>query len=134
MFKTAYGERERHITPAGERIETRYGYNKKGELEATGTEDVYEKIQECAEETKIENILKRLTAGDTSVLRPDGIYEDVSMVPKDYNSQVAMIKEANEAVLKMQAATEEAAQAVAKLEDAAQAAPQQAEQKGEGEA
>lgn len=132
MFKTAYSGRERYITPSGDRIETRYGYNKKGELEATGTEDIYEKIQECAEETKIENILKRLTAGDTTVLRPDGIYEDVSMVPRDYNSQVAMIREANEAVLRMQAATEEAAQAVAKLEDAAQTAPK-AKQKGESE-
>lgn len=94
MFKTAYSEHERRFTPHGDHLEKEYGYNKRGELEETGVVDVYEKIQECAEETKIINILKRMTAGDTTMLRPDGIYEDISNIPRDFNSQMEMMRQA----------------------------------------
>lgn len=101
MFKTAYSPVERHFIPHGEHLEKEYGYNKKGELEETGVVDVYEKIQECAEETKIINILKRVTAGDSSMLRPDGIYEDVSEFPKDFNGQMQLMRNAKQTLDEM---------------------------------
>lgn len=111
MFKTAYQAQERSFIPHGDHLEKEYGYNKKGELEVTGHIDVYEKIQECAEETKIINILKRMTAGDTTMLRPDGIYEDISNIPRDFNSQMAMMREAKSTMddlAESQTGTEEA--------------------------
>lgn len=86
-FKTAYGEREHYCTPTGDGIEPVYAYeiNKYGqkELVQVGETNLYEKIQESLEETKIENILRRVVAGDTTVLRPDGIYADISTAPKN---------------------------------------------------
>lgn len=102
MFKTAYTPVERHFIPHGEHLEKEYGYNKHGELEETGMVDVYDKIQECAEETKIINILKRMTAGDTTMLRPDGIYEDISNIPRDFNSQMQAMREAKATLDSMQ--------------------------------
>lgn len=87
IFKTAYGERERQYVPTGDGIEPVYAYeiNKYGqkELVQVGETNLYEKIQESLEETKIENILKRVVAGDTTILRPDGIYADISEAPKN---------------------------------------------------
>lgn len=87
IFKTAYGEREHYYVPTGDGIEPVYGYeiNKYGqkELVKIGETNLYEKIQESLEETKIENILRRVVAGDTTVLRPDGIYADISNAPKN---------------------------------------------------
>ena len=87
IFKTAYGEREHYFIPTGNGIEPVYGYeiNKYGqkELVQIGETNLYEKIQESLEETKIENILKRVVAGDTTILRPDGIYADISEAPKN---------------------------------------------------
>ena len=87
-FKTAYGERtEEYITPSGTGIEDQYGYeiNSYGQKEFVkiGEINLYEKIQESLEETKIENILARVAMGDNSVMRPDGIYADVSESPKN---------------------------------------------------
>lgn len=86
-FKTAYGERERYYTPTGDGIEEIYGYeiNKYGQkvLVKQGEYSLYDKIQESLEETKIENILQRVAMGDTSVMRPDGIYADISNFPKN---------------------------------------------------
>lgn len=86
-FKTAYSERERYFTPTGDGIEEIYGYeiNKYGQkvLVKQGEYSLYDKIQESLEETKIENILQRVAMGDNSVMRPDGIYADVSEVPKN---------------------------------------------------
>lgn len=51
-------------------------------LKITGRENIYEKIQECLEPTKIENIIRRFEEGDRSALgRPDGIYTDISDMP-----------------------------------------------------
>lgn len=87
IFKTAYGERERHFIPTGDGIEEIWEYeiNKYGQkvLVKTGEYSLYDQIQESLEETKIENILKRVAAGDTSVMRPDGIYADISETPKN---------------------------------------------------
>ena len=86
-FISAYSEKKSFETPAGREERETYGYkvNKAGvkELVVTGMENVYDKIQEYLEETKIENVLARVIAGDTSMLRPDGIYSDVSKMPKN---------------------------------------------------
>ena len=51
-------------------------------LKVVGRENIYEKIQECLEPTKIENIIRRFKEGDRSALgRPDGIYTDISDMP-----------------------------------------------------
>lgn len=87
MFKTAYSEKERVNTSSGNRIQNEYQYekNKKGEkiLVKSGETDLYAKIQESHEETKIENVLKRVVAGDNTVLRPDGIYMDTTEIPNN---------------------------------------------------
>lgn len=90
MFNSAYSHKpleERLSTPCGNEIEIRYGYevDKKGlkVLVENGTENVYDKIQTYLEETKIENVIQRVIAGDESVLRPDAIYADISEHPKD---------------------------------------------------
>lgn len=86
-FLTAYGERKSVTTPTGDKFENEYGYeiNKNGQkiLTITGETNVYEKIQEQLEETKIENVLQRVVAGDTTVLRPDGIYQDITEMPNN---------------------------------------------------
>ena len=51
-------------------------------LKIVGRENIYEKIQECLEPTKIENIIRRFKEGDRSALgHPDGIYTDISDMP-----------------------------------------------------
>lgn len=86
-FITAYGQRKTCHTPSGDKFEFTYGYevNKAGSkiLTITGETDVYEAIQENLEETKIENILKRVAMGDTTVFRPDAIYADLTETPKN---------------------------------------------------
>lgn len=86
-FKTAYGERETTFITSGSRYQDTYGYeiNKYGqkELVKTGETDLYALIQESLEETKIENILKRVAMGDDTVMRPDGIYADLTEAPKN---------------------------------------------------
>lgn len=86
-FKTAYGEREHYYVPSGDGMEEIWGYeiNKYGQKVITkqGEYSLYDKIQESLEETKIENILQRVAAGDNSVMRPEGIYADVTEVPKN---------------------------------------------------
>ena len=86
-FKTPYGERERYYTEPGNPIQPIYGYeiNKYGlkELVQIGETNIYEIIQESLEETKIENILNRVAMGDNTVMRPDGMYADVSEIPKN---------------------------------------------------
>lgn len=91
-FLTAYDGIQRTIpSPSGEKLEPKYEYKETKDegkkLIITGETDVYAKIQEHLEDTKIENILKRASAGDNSVFRPDGIYEDFADVPKDFISQ-----------------------------------------------
>lgn len=89
-FYSAYDLPEKEnisYSPSGEENENTYAYevDKKGlkQLVKTGETNVYEKIQAYAEETKIENIIQRVIAGDETVLRPNNIYADVSQHPKD---------------------------------------------------
>lgn len=51
-------------------------------LKIVGRENIYEKIQECLEPTKIENIIRRFKEGDTTALgHESGIYADISDMP-----------------------------------------------------
>lgn len=86
-FKTAYSERKRHFIEPGDGIMEQWGYevDKFGRkvLVKTGETDLYAKIQESLEETKIENILKRASIGDMTDFRPDGIYADLTELPNN---------------------------------------------------
>lgn len=86
-FRTAYSGQKRTTCPAGKETKETYNYeiNDKGqkELKSSGTINVYEEIQEQHEETKIENVLKRVAAGNMSDFRPDGIYQDITDVPNN---------------------------------------------------
>lgn len=98
MFITAYSEERRNKkkTPGGAETEPTYSYevDKKGlkVLKQTGTKNVYEAIQEYLEETKIENVIQRVVAGDTSVLRPDAIYQDITNMPTNMIEAMNQIK------------------------------------------
>lgn len=98
MIISAYSNERRNTntTPTGTELETTYGYDidKKGLkiLKENGTKNVYEKIQEYLEETKIENVIQKVIAGDTSVLRPDAIYEDISEYPNNLMDAMNQIK------------------------------------------
>ena len=87
LFKTPYEKHERGIISSGNRYQDEYSYtkNKKGStvLEKSGETDLYAKIQESLEETQIENIIRRVTAGDESMLRPQGIYTDCTQLPSN---------------------------------------------------
>lgn len=54
-------------------------------LEETGEIDLYEKIQESLEETKIENIVRRAVGGDAQALNVmHGVYADVTDAPRTF--------------------------------------------------
>lgn len=86
-FKKPYDKRERHFVDSGRPVADKYQHeiNKHGMkvLVKTGTTDVYQKIQEAYEETKIENIIARVTAGDTSMLRANGQWIDTTELPNN---------------------------------------------------
>lgn len=86
-FRSAYSGQERKRTEPGRMMQDNYGYeiDKYGRkiLVKQGETNLYEIIQESLEETKIENILKRVAMGDTSVMRPDGIYADMTQAPSN---------------------------------------------------
>lgn len=86
-FRTAYSERNRVHCESGSMYQDEFGYeiDKFGRkvLVKTGETNLYAKIQASLEETKIENILKRVVAGDDSMLRPDGIYADLTELPSN---------------------------------------------------
>lgn len=100
-FLTAYDRTAQVITPtpSGEEEEPVYSYVKRNNsevkvLEKTGTTNVWEKIQEQLEDTKIENILKRAAAGDNTMFRPDGIYEDCTQYPDNIHDQTKLMETA----------------------------------------
>lgn len=98
-FKTAYAERPQYITPSGEMEIPIYEHriNKYGEkrLEQTGTKNIYNEIQTYLEESKIENAINRVIAGDVNALRPDGNYIDCTTMPKNLMEAQSMIQEMN---------------------------------------
>lgn len=87
IFKKPYEGHTKEHCPTGQPIENIYSYEidsyGRKILKKTGETNLYEKIQASLEETKIENILARATAGDTSMLRPDGIYADLTEMPNN---------------------------------------------------
>lgn len=87
LFRTAYGGRERKTIPTGTGIENEYSYvvDNYGRrvIEKTGERNLYEEIQLHHEETKIENILNRALAGDTSGLAANGTYMDTTLMPNN---------------------------------------------------
>lgn len=90
LFKTAYNYADfnkKGQSPTGKGTRETWGYQidtyGRKVLKITGEEDVYAKIQENLEATKIENVLKRATLGDTSALRPDGLYIDTTEMPNN---------------------------------------------------
>lgn len=86
-FRTAYSGQKRTTCPTGKETKKTYAYeiNEKGqkELKVNGMQNVYEEIQAELEETKIENILKRVASGDMSDFRPTGIYQDITEIPNN---------------------------------------------------
>lgn len=84
-YRTAYSGQVRKNCPTGDPIKPIYehvidDFGRKI-LKKTGETNLFDEIQSYLEDTKIENILARCTAGDTSMLRPDGVYADVSEMP-----------------------------------------------------
>lgn len=98
-FKTAYAERPEYYTPNGETEVPVYEHkiNKYGEkhLQQTGSKNIYEEIQTYLEESKIENAINRVIAGDVSALRPDGNYIDCTQMPKNLMEAQSMIQDMN---------------------------------------
>lgn len=100
-FKTPYTNYDRTISKAGNRMRDEYEYDidrKSGTkiLVKKGETDIYEEIQQYAEDVKIENILKRVALGDMSDFRPDGIYADVTDIPTNLiEAQAHMVKVEN---------------------------------------
>ena len=95
-FRTPFEEKhKRYFSPSGEKEVTVYTHhiNKHGNKEfvENGTENIYEKIQAQAEESKIETLINRVIAGDVSALRPDGQYLDCTQMPKTLAEAQTMI-------------------------------------------
>ncbi|UPW41184.1 internal scaffolding protein [Sigmofec virus UA08Rod_5306] len=91
----------RQAAPAGEKQEPVYEmdvdlYGHKFLVE-TGKTNIYERIQESLEETKIENIIRRALGGDEEALRVmHGTYTDVTNAPKSLAEMQQLIIKANQ--------------------------------------
>lgn len=87
IFRTAYTGRERNTTETGRPMADLYEHqiDNKGVklLVKVGETNLYEKIQSHIEETNISNIIARVTQGDTSMLRANGVYADLTALPKN---------------------------------------------------
>lgn len=110
-FKTAWDRGETTITPAGDPIAPVYDYRidkKTGRkiLEKVGETNLYEKIQASLESSKLENIIKRATQGDLSVLEQmNGQYIDISELPTNLIDMQNMIYKAKGEFEKLDAET-----------------------------
>lgn len=93
-FRTAYnydnfkGLPFSYKTESGSPMKNEYSYKRdnfgRKVLEKSGETNLYELIQLSLEETKIENILARCAAGDTSMLHPTGgQYLDTTEMPNN---------------------------------------------------
>lgn len=78
---------ERIPSPAGSKFLTTYTItteNGREELEPTGKNNIYDMIQADLEDSKIENVIKKVMMGDLSVLRQsEPQYIDASTMPND---------------------------------------------------
>lgn len=99
-FRTAYDKEQPEIyTPSGTFTIPTYEHhiNKYGvkEFRETGEKNIYDEIQAEAEDSKIENLINRVIAGDVSALRPGGQYIDCTKMPKTMAEAQTMIQEMN---------------------------------------
>ena len=88
QFRTAYGERVRMYQPTGSKIitEHRLVMDKEGidHLVRDNKINAYERIQASAEQSDINNIIRRAKAGDPTALNQvHGEYMNVIGAPKD---------------------------------------------------
>ena len=100
-FASILTKRPRFTTDPGSREANDYEIqiDKKGHkvLKQVGTHDIYEEIQSYYEETKIENIIARASAGDMNALNQRmGFYADITKSP-------ANLAEAQNAILRLAA-------------------------------
>lgn len=71
-------------------------------LEETGEVNIYDKIQESLEETKIENIIRRAVGGDPNALQVmHGTYMDITGMPKSLAEMQQIIIGATEEFYKL---------------------------------
>lgn len=97
MFYTPYNRPKTAAAPAGEKLQETYEM----EIDETGhkvltrspiKENIYEKIQESLEETKIENILRRAMGGDETALNvTQGAFFDATGAPTSLAEAQKMI-------------------------------------------
>lgn len=96
-FNTAYNRPKTEPAPTGEKFEDTYEMdideNGHKTLKLSETkENVYEKIQESLEETKIENIIRRALGGDpTALAATQGEYFDATDAPTSLAEAQKMI-------------------------------------------
>ena len=98
-FASLLTKRDRYYSNPGSREANDYNIviDERGhkKLECVGTHDIYEEIQSYAEECKIENIIARAAAGDSTALNArKGFYADITNTPRD-------LKEAQDSILKL---------------------------------
>lgn len=91
---------------AGEKIEPTYEMtmDPRGHkiLEQVGGTNIYERIQESLEETKIENIIRRAVGGDeTALATMHGVYIDVTNAPTSLAEMQQVIIHATEEFYKL---------------------------------
>lgn len=102
VFWSRTARPETTATPAGNREQDVYEVNidERGHksLIKTGKTNIYEKIQASLESTKIENIIRRATAGDpTALAQTTGQYLDITDAPRTLAEvQGIIIKMTNE--------------------------------------
>lgn len=106
-YASAYNPGKKNPSPSGEKFESTYEMDidenghkilKKSPLK----ENVYEKIQESLEETKIENIIRRAVGGDpTAMAVTQGEYFDATDAPTSLAEAQQMIIHATEEFYKL---------------------------------
>lgn len=112
IYKTAYTGHVRKHCSSGSPIKNEYEYEKdelgRKRLVVTGTTNVYEMIQAALPETKLENVLARAIAGDTSMLRPDGgVYADTTKIPNNLIESMQAIQKLENTWKKLDTKTKE---------------------------
>lgn len=106
-FRTQFESHPRVVQPAGERSHTLYSgrYTDTGEfvLEASGKEDIYDKIQSHASSVDIHVILDRFRRGDIEVLgdATRSVYFDTAEMPKNYAHLLNIVNEGEQAFMSM---------------------------------
>ncbi|QCS36590.1 minor capsid protein [Capybara microvirus Cap3_SP_472] len=101
LYRTPYdGKTSRIPTDPGSEWANEYELqivNKKKDLVYTGRHNLYEEIQKYKEECEIENILKRMSTGDYSMLGEEGNYIDTEGMPDNLmDAQNSILKLQNE--------------------------------------